>query len=163
MPSLRETVRLPRPAGQYWLATGESELLLERIDARTLRVRQRGGFLQSPGSQLLRSPYRPFARGEVVELGGLQIRIVELTPDGRPAAILAQFDRDLEDPSLLWLRWDDLSYVPFTPPKLGESVHVPSVDLTRALLGDILPLPFDGRLPPPPDPAFAPEPAIATQ
>jgi hypothetical protein len=159
----RAAHHLPRPARQYWLATGESELLLERIDARTLLVRQRGGFLQSPGSRLLRSPHRPFLRGQVIDLGGLQIRIAELTADGRPAAVLAQFDRDLEDPSLYWLRWDDLSYVPFTPPALGTRVRVPAVDLPRALLGDVLRLPLDGRLPPPPDPAFDREPAIAKQ
>jgi hypothetical protein len=42
-------------------------------------------------------------------------------------------------------------------------VPASATDLPRALLGDILRLPFDGRLPPPPDPAFAAEPAIAKQ
>jgi hypothetical protein len=147
----RAALGIPRPAEQYWLSTGESDMRLERLDGSTLRVRQRGGFVQSPGSQLLRSPRRPFRRGQVVTLDGLAIEVTELTADGRPAQIEARFDRDLDDPALYWLRWDETGYARFAPPGIGRSAVVPAVDLARALLGDALRLPFDGRLPPPSD------------
>ena len=152
----RAALGIPRPAEQYWLSTGESDLRLDRVDARTLRVRPRGGFVQSPGAQLLRSPRRPFTRGATVTLDGLEIVVTDLTADGRPAEIEARFDRDLDDPTLYWLRWDTIGYTRFTPPPVGQRVVVPAIDLARAMLGDAIRLPFDGRLPPPNDPAWRP-------
>jgi hypothetical protein len=152
----RAALGIPRPAEQYWLSTGESDLLLNRLDSTTLRVRQRGGFVQSPGSQLLRSSRRPFRRGQVVTLDGLRIEVTELMPDGRPAEIEARFDRPLEDPTLYWLRWDEIGHTRFVPPPVGGQVVVPAIDLARALLGDAIRLPFDGRLPAPPDPGWQP-------
>jgi hypothetical protein len=157
----RAALGVPRPAVQYWLSTGEADLRLERTDPRVLRVRQRGGFVQSPGSQLLRSPRRPFRRGHTVLLEGLEIEVTELTADGRPAEIEARFDRNLDDSSLYWLRWDEIGYTRFEPPALGETVTVPAIDLARAMLGDAIRLPIDGRLPAPADPAWTAETEIA--
>lgn len=159
----RAALDVPRPENQIWLATGETELAIERLDDRTLLLRQRGGFLLSPGSHLFRSPSRPFERGAVVELDGTQITVKELTEDQRPSLIQVRFDRPLDDPSLYWLRWDDTGYTRFTPPPVGERVHVAAVDLSRALLGNMLRLPFDGRLPPPDDPQWDRVPAIGKQ
>ena len=74
-----------------------------------------------------------------------------------------RFDRSLDDPSLYWLRWDDIGYTHFAPPAMGERVHVPAVDLSRALLGNMMRLPFDGRLPPPADPQWDRVPVIVKQ
>ena len=38
-----------------------------------------------------------------------------------------RFDVILEDPSLVWLRWDDGVYAPFVLPRVGESVVLPAV------------------------------------
>jgi hypothetical protein len=157
----RAALGVPRPAVQYWLSTGETDLRIERTEARVLRVRQRGGFVQSPGSQLLRSPRRPFRRGQTVTLDGLEIEVTELTADGRPAQIEARFDRDLDDPALYWLRWDEVGYTRWKPPAVGERVTLPAIDLARAMLGDAIRLPIDGRLPPPVDPAWQAETEIA--
>jgi hypothetical protein len=150
----RAALGVPRPAMQYWVSTGEADLRLTRIDPRVLRVRQRGGFVQSPGSQLLRSPRRPFRRGYTVALDGLEIEVTDLTGDGRPAEIEVRFDRNLDDESLYWLRWDEIGYTRFRPPAVGQSVVVPAIDLTRAMLGDAIRLPIDGRLPAPVDAAW---------
>ncbi len=145
---------VPRPEGQTLLATSESDVRVERVDARTLRVQPRGGFLQSPGSRLLRNPARAFRVGQRVDLDWLQIEVTQLCADGRPEQILARFDRPLEDPSLLWLRWGAVGYVPFTPPAIGHSVVLPRADFVRAVFGDTVSLPIDGRMPPPFDPLW---------
>jgi hypothetical protein len=141
----------PRPLSQLWLATGETEVRVERVDARTLRVRQRGGFLLNPSSRLLRSLDRPFVRGAHVRVECATIEVSDLTPDGRPAEILARFDQPLEDPSYVWLQWNALGYAPFTPPAQGAHVILPAVDFVRVVLGDGLRVPVDGRMPPPSD------------
>jgi hypothetical protein len=142
---------LPRPRSQVWLATAESEVRVERVDQNTLRVRQRGGFLLSPSSWLLRRPQRPFTLGTRVELDGLTIEVSDLMPDGRPAEILAHFDVPLEDPGLYWLQWGTTGYLPFKPPALHGAVTLPATDFVKVVLGDGMNLPIDGRLPAPVD------------
>jgi hypothetical protein len=149
---------VPRPAAQCLLATAEAELRVERIDTRSLRVRQRGGFLQSPGSRLFRNPERRFERGARINLDWFEIEVTDLTVDGRPAEIIARFDRPLEDSSFLWRRWDGAGQAPFVPPAIGQSVNLPAADIVRAIIGDSIRLPVDGRLPPAPDPAWDPAP-----
>ena len=146
---------LPRPLSQLWLATGETEVRVGRVDAQTLRVRQRGGFLLNPSSRLLRSTERPFTRGASVQLDGARIEIADLTADGRPAEILAHFDVALEDPSLLWLQWGATGYLPFKPPTIGHAVTLPAADFVRVVLGDDLRFPIDGRMPAPIDGSWA--------
>jgi hypothetical protein len=154
IPVERAALGVPRPQEQYWLATSESEVRIKRLDPRSLRVRQRGGYLLGPGSLLLRNPKRPFARGQRVALDGLTIEVSDVTPDGRPAEILATFDRELEHPSLLWLCWGDTGLLPCKPPRIGEQVTLPAADYFRASLGDAIRVPLDGRLPPPRDPSW---------
>jgi hypothetical protein len=143
-----------RPIAQSWLATGETEVSVERIDARTLKVRQRGGYLLSPGSRLFRNPARSFTRGTRVELDGITLVVSDLTEDGRPAEVVAEFDRPLEDPGYLWLQWGDVGYVPFVPPAIGSKAILPAADFIHAIFGTRVELPIDGRLPPPKDDHF---------
>ena len=154
IPIERAALGQPHAISQVVLATGEADLRYERLDAHTLRVRQRGGFLQSPGSHLFRNPKRAFTRGTTIGLDQVSIEIDELTSDGRPSAIVARFERTLEDPALVFLAWEGLGYVPFTPPEVGHSVTLPALDLAAVLLGNTLKLPIDGRLPPVRDPQF---------
>jgi hypothetical protein len=59
----------------------------------------------------------------------------ELTSDGRPAVVEAQFDVALEDASLRWLVWLDGEYRPFVPPAVGQSVTIPA---QHYAFGDLL-------------------------
>jgi hypothetical protein len=146
--------RLPRPQAQYLLATSESEVRVDRVDLHTLRIRQRGGFLLSPSSCLLRDPARPFRRGTLIGLDGLSIEVSDLTADGRPAEIVVRFARVLEDPKLLWLQWGVVGFEPFVPPRVGEHKLLPAADFLRAMAGDRMRFPIDGHLPAPHDEHF---------
>jgi hypothetical protein len=75
-------------------------------------------------------------------------------PDGRPAEILARFVRPIDDPSWLWLHWRARGYEPFPIPAIGESRVLPALDLADVLIGDLVRLPFDGRLVPAQDPGW---------
>lgn len=135
LPFMRADAGEPLVGTQRWLATGATDVLVERIDARTLRVRPDSGFLLSPSEQLFRSPRRPFAKNERVELRGMTVEITELEWDGRPAEAVIRFDRPLEDPEYVWLAWKGRSYVPFEPPKIGASVVLPKVDFFELAYG----------------------------
>ena len=66
-------------------------------------------------------------QGERVELTGMTVEVTELTADGRPAEAIFRFDRELEDPMLVWLRSRRDGLVPFVPPPVGTSVTLPSL------------------------------------
>ncbi len=125
----------PAPARLRWLATGMSAVNLERVDARTLRVTPEGGFLRYDLDRMVRNRQRPFEVGERIRLTGLTIEITSLTKDGRPGSILARFETELGDPQLEWLRWDEVGFVPYTPPAVGRSERLPRVDFARILDG----------------------------
>ena len=134
LPLMRQSRGQPRPAHLYWLATTVTAVRLERVDERTLRVVPSQGFLRYELDQMTRSPReRPFVAGDSVALAGVTIEIERVTDDGRPASVLARFALPLEDPSLVWRRWQGHTYVPYAPPAVGSNETLPAVDF-RSLL-----------------------------
>ena len=63
-------------------------------------------------------------KGDTVRLTGLMVEVTGVTNDGRPKEVLFRFDVPLEDPSLRWIVFKDLAYVPFTPPAIGETISI---------------------------------------
>lgn len=135
VPIMRAVKGVPRAKAQYWLATSTSELRLDRLDAHTLKVRPRDGFLLNPADKLLRSSQHPLKRNEEIDLDYFFIRITKLTPDHRPAEIVVDFSMNLEDPSILWLCWNRVRYDRCRPPKIGKRTVLPSVDFMEVILG----------------------------
>jgi hypothetical protein len=138
LPLMRASRREPIPGRQRWLATGQTAVTVTREDAFTLHVRPAGGYLEQAPEQLVRRLDHPLAAGDRVDLGDVVVEVTTLTPDGRPAASRWRFDRPLEDPALIWLRWGNhpLGFAPFRPPAIGRSVTLPPVDTLRAFLGE---------------------------
>jgi hypothetical protein len=117
----------PRPARLRWLATGANGVELVREDASTLRVRQIGGFEEYVSERMLRSPRHALAAGQRIDIAGMHIEMLAFDE----ARI--RFDVPLEDPSLVWLRWQaPLGYVPATPPPVGERLSLPPIDVIAA-------------------------------
>jgi hypothetical protein len=129
---MRASRRQARPAHLYWLATAITPVTVERVAERTLRVTPEGGFLRYQVDQMLRTPARPFARGERILLAGVTIEI-EAVAEGRPLSVLARFDRALDDRSLVWRRWSGRTYVDYVPPPLGASEVLPPLDMLKML------------------------------
>jgi len=135
-PIYRAALDRPAPRHFRWLATGVSDLDIERVNARALRVRPAGGYLASSSQLMLRSPRHPLALGETISLTGVMFEVTALTRDGRPAEVEVRFAVPLEDPSLRFMQWDGADgYIPFEVPLPGHTVRVPAVDLRRAIFG----------------------------
>jgi hypothetical protein len=81
--------------------------------------------LATAGEHLLRSPTHPFRVADAVDVGALRVTILELF-DGRPRRVQVEFDRPLEDPSLLFMVPKPDGYKRFALPPIGESVVVPA-------------------------------------
>ena len=125
----------PRPKHLRWLTTGVTDIRIERVDERTLRMRPADGFLSSTSQMMLRSLSRPMRLGETIALSGMTIEVSDLGPDGRPLEIVVRFAAKLEDPSLEWLKWGEHGYVPFQLPQVGETVVLPAANMREVLFG----------------------------
>jgi hypothetical protein len=135
LPLYREAARRPRPKHLLWIATGVTELTVRTIDASTVRVRARDGFLSTSSQWMLRDPRRALREQEVVTLDVASFRVETRTDDGRPLEIEVRFHGCIQSEDTLWMQWNEHGYVPFMLPAQGGSVVVPAVDIGMALFG----------------------------
>jgi hypothetical protein len=140
MPFTREVLGIPRPKTQRWLATGLTDVTVERLDTYSVRVTPDRGYLLTDSEKLLRSPRHPFRPGDHVRLSDVDIEITRTTDDGRPAEAVFRFTRPLEDPSFIWLAWGPTGYEAFPVPGPGQRVRVPAANMLRVILGPDDPL-----------------------
>lgn len=94
----------PLPRSWWVLSLAPRAHMLTRVadDALEMEVVM-GTMLTGPVELLFRRPEFPFAAGDVVELDGLDIRIVKVDADGRPIRVRFRFDVPVDDPSLVFL------------------------------------------------------------
>ncbi len=128
IPTMRAATGRNRPGRLRWLATGASEVRVERIDRSSLRVTPAAGFLSFASEHMQRSPSNPMPVGHRVELSDLSITVTRLTPDGRPAEILARFSAPLQSDRFVFLQWSESGFRPFRLPPVGSAVALPPVD-----------------------------------
>jgi hypothetical protein len=123
------------PKHLRWIANGDSDLTLTRIDATTLKVRPSQGF-SAPGSiGTLRTLEFKSHVGDVVTVEGMAVTILEVTDDGRPAEVQVKFEQPLDDRQLVWMRWNDRDgFAPFELPQPGHSILVPGIDARSVLV-----------------------------
>jgi len=113
----------------------EGEVIVERIDEHTLSLSASRGFFNDSFSQVFRSPSLLFHVGDVVNVKGMRVEVMEVGAEGLPRRVQFHFDTPLDDPSMVWITWEKQAFVPFRPPGRGEKVTVPSVTMIEALTG----------------------------
>jgi hypothetical protein len=118
---------LPRSA--QILAPASTGVLIVRKDDRSLLVRPHSGFFTTLGSSLGYSRESPLVQGQTLSLPSMRITIVEMTQDGRPAAVFFRFNVPLEDASLQWICWESGRFREFRPPAIGGTVLLPASGL----------------------------------
>ncbi len=139
-PITRAALHIPRARTQRILGTSTTEMTITRLDANTLHLAPRGGFLQNPASKLMWSPKRPFTAGERIPVGETVFTVRSVTPDRRPLEVDVRFDRSLDEPGYVFEQWIDTRYRPFTPPAVGQTVILPAADYMKVIFGMALPI-----------------------
>jgi hypothetical protein len=81
-------------------------------------------YLASGGENMFQSPHRLWTEGESVALDGMTVHAEQII-DGRPSRLRFIFDRDLEDPSYVFLTAMPMGIVRWSPPPLGQQAMVP--------------------------------------
>lgn len=136
MPPERAARGLPRPKRLRLLASSVAAVQVRRLDAFTLRIRPLNGYYSSEIERMVRGLSEPMAPGTTVALSDMTVTVTAVTDDGRAAEADFRFRVPLEDPSLLWMRWQGAALAAYVPPGIGESHTLPPTDLTAALLGE---------------------------
>ena len=123
------------PKQLRWIATGDSDLAVRRLDANPVIVRPSRGFF-APGSiGTLRTSQFQSHVGDVVALDGLEITTTQVTDDGRPAEAKLAFDAPLDGDGMIWMRWNDRDgFEPLTLPAIGHVVVVPAINSGSVLV-----------------------------
>ena len=106
------------------LANGTREVDLTGVDAHTLLVTNRGGFVRSPTDTLTRSPSNPLRLGETFVTAAARFEVTHLDEQGRADTVRVSFEAPLDAPSLEFRRWQGDTLVPLTLPGPGETVHL---------------------------------------
>ena len=101
--------------GVHVLYAGIGPVALERRDPSGLVLRPAGGWMAAPGDRIFRDG-RPMRAGEVIALPEFSVTILEVTPDGRPAAVLVH-----DAGAARWMAWTDGGPTPLELPRVGES------------------------------------------
>jgi hypothetical protein len=118
-----------------WIANGDTDLMLTRVDASTLRVRPMQGFLPPGALWTLRTPSYKSHVGDSVQLQGTDFTVTDVTADGRPAEVLVKFDKSIDSPDLVWMRWNNHDgFAPFSAPAIGHSLLVPAAESNSVLV-----------------------------
>ncbi|EYF01935.1 hypothetical protein [Chondromyces apiculatus] len=109
-------------------------LEVTRPEAQTLSLTASEGMLAEWTSLVFRTAGTPFKVGDRVELPGMTAEVRSLMGDGaRPRQVDFTFAQRLDDPSLIWLIWDETRFVRFTLPAVGERRALPAIDYAKAV------------------------------
>jgi len=98
---------------------------LERtgIDTFTMRFRNGDALLGTAAEQLLRSPKHPFHQADIIETPEWRITVLGMHKD-MPQYLRIEFNRPLDDPSLMFMALTPDGYRPFYMPPIGGKVTI---------------------------------------
>ncbi|MCY1073037.1 hypothetical protein [Archangium lansingense] len=123
IPMVMATRGMPKPLAWWQLSLSPEPHVLTRTGPDSIELTlTRNQFLTSEFEGVFRGvSSHPLRQGAQVKLKGLTVTVLE-TNDKGPTRLGFTFDRPLEDPSFVFLRWKDDALRPFTPPPVGERV-----------------------------------------
>jgi len=106
------------------LSAAPRDLRIERTAARTLELEVVGGqLLDSAEERAFIPPERRFVTGEVIETALFRVEVLAVNDLG-PTRVAFHFRRDLEDPDLTFVIWQDDRFEEISPPTIGEPLEV---------------------------------------
>jgi hypothetical protein len=124
LPVWRSAFGLPVPGHTIVLANSVDPLRVERTGERSLTITAPSGHFNTWTHELIRPRSEPLRAGQEVRYPGARFEVLEANDAGEPLVVRATLERDLDDPSYLWVTWGIKGYVPFTLPPRGQSVTI---------------------------------------
>jgi hypothetical protein len=109
-------------------SSGNHTLLYKRKDLYTLDVQSKNGSLTDLDNFLLSKEFA-MQPGQIVRVHDVVIEVLEVF-NGLPSKAQFRFKVPIDDPSLLWFRWENGTYVAFIPPDVGETVTIEGASST---------------------------------
>jgi len=122
---VRRLEHQPLPRRFRALSFGPEHVTVTRTAADTLELEYAEGILSSPFMELYRDRRIPMQVGERIELLGLRIEVLALTPDGRAQRVRFRFDAPLEAEQFKFYYWANGHFEPFVLPGVGEQRALP--------------------------------------
>jgi len=110
------------------LSSGNHTVLYKRKDLYTIDVLSKNGSLTDLDNFLLSKEFA-MQPGQIVRVRDVVIEVLEVF-NGLPSKAQFRFKVPIDDPRLLWFRWRNGTYVPFTPPGVGETVTIEGAQFT---------------------------------
>jgi hypothetical protein len=125
LPVMIDHVEGPAPKSWRPLSIAPYDHWLRHTGPRTLELEVAGDgvMLRSIFEELYRDPDKQLAPGAIVDRGLLQAEILSANERG-PTRVAFHFDRDLSDPSLLFLVWQDSELRVADLPVVGEEMFL---------------------------------------
>ncbi len=124
--NMLELAGRPEPAHLYYLYEGLDPVRLDRVADDAFELSTDAGWLTGALGALFRPASRPLRVEKVVQLEGMQVRIIAMGDHGRPTRIRVTFPKSLDDPSMRWLAWGVGAPDPVKLPAVGGSLSLPA-------------------------------------
>jgi hypothetical protein len=115
------------PPPMLLLSAGETDVVVERTDDRTLHLHLREGLCGAVFERIFRGNPTLIKVGDTFDLPDVSVLVEGLTSDGRPADLSYTFRQPLETSAMKWFycTWQGLR--PFTLPAVGAEVTIPKL------------------------------------
>jgi hypothetical protein len=123
----------PLPTRWRTLSFGPQAVQVLRESERSLVLDYDGGILATPFMELYRDRRLTMKRGERIELRGMSVEVLDLTPDGRASRARFTFDASLDAPSFQLYQWREGRFLPYRAPRVGERETLPPATLRWSL------------------------------
>lgn len=115
---------LPNPRNFYPLASGDRSMTLQRDAEHSFVLTPKDGFLLEPAAYFMRSKSELFSVGQRFEYEGLEVEILSLLQDGRPATARFAFTKSLASDDIHLLRCEDHRFLPLQLPSVGATINL---------------------------------------
>jgi hypothetical protein len=119
------------PARLEVLTNGLEPVTFTRVGDRALEAEVARGHFNAWTHPLVRPVDEPMPPGTRIRRPGCTYEILDTAASGQPRTVRVTFDRDLDDPALLFLRWDRRGYAEAAIPPVGErtTLEIDPLDL----------------------------------
>lgn len=130
--SMMHVLGMRAPKTWHVLGIGPRPYTLRRVGGRKLELSSVGGAMhQTPQEILFRNPYDALKKGDTVDAGLFNAKVLNDCNGAGPASVLFKFLWSLDDPRLVFVEVGPTGLRPFTLPSVGTLVPVPAPALPQ--------------------------------